>query len=47
MEFGRSSAAFVVVATASVDLAVVLEAKDLTVLSYKDTMLWKVSGGLC
>lgn len=51
-EFAGSSAAGGV-GTSSVDLAVAvvvvvaLEPEDLTVLSYKDTMLWKAAGGLC
>lgn len=40
-EFCGSSVAAGVVGTRSVDLAVALEARDLTLLSYKDTMLWK------
>lgn len=45
-EFCGSSAAGAVGAR-SLDLAVVLEPEDLTVLSYKDTMLWKAPGGPC
>lgn len=44
-EFCGSSVAAGAVETRSVDLVVMLEPKDLTVLSYKDTMLWKAPGG--
>lgn len=42
LEFGGSA-----VLEAAVDLAVALEVKVLTLLSYKDTMLWKLSLGVC
>lgn len=46
-EFCGTSVVVGTIGTSSVDMAVVLETKDLTVLSYKDTMLWKAPGGLC
>lgn len=46
-EFCGNSVVGGVVGTRSLDLAVVLEPDDLTVLSYKDTMLWKAPGAVC
>ena len=46
-ELWYSSAAAEIVGTRSVDLALALEPENLTVLSYKDTMLWKAPGGSC